>query len=228
MSITRLYIPQDITLAELETQLDTLGELDSQQGRYAIARLQDKLESRKERQQKGRYSPDDVAVMLGEQQGLSADFFRGKVREGYASGSLRFWLADGTPADYKAYREGDPRPHEYYLGLDNEYTTKEAIDAWLEAWGAEYRFNGSSEQPKLKKTAYQAQLIIETLESLGYDPKKLPKANGKAGAKYRARNQLKIQLKNSYPFDAENAYEKDGTFDGAWKYLRSIGGIADA
>lgn len=154
-----------------------------------------------------KFSPSDVARMLAEQHGKSADFFMDKIREDYAKGLLRFWLRGGTPADYRELADSYPLPYEYSLGLDNEYTTKKAIDAWLEAWGAEYRFNGSSEQPKPKKTAYQAQLIIEAIEGLGYNPQQLPKTTGHAGVK----KQVREQLDGRYPFDSRTA------FNTAWK-----------
>ena len=149
-----------------------------------------------------KFSPTEIAQILAEQQGLDADFFMGKIREGYAKGWLRFYLPDGSPYDYKEYPD-----HEYYLGLEREYSTPEDINAWLEAWGAEYQFRGGNKQPKEKKTAHQARLIIEALESLGYDPQQLPKPDGKAGLK----KQIKIKLGSKYPFEASTA------FNTAWK-----------
>ena len=164
-----------------------------------------------------KFSPDEIAQILAEQQGLDVGFFWHKIREGYAKGLLKFYLPDGSPHDYKELPEDHPMPWEYYLGISCEYSTAEDIDAWLEAWGAKYRFKGGVGQPKEKKTAHQRRLILEAISGLNCDPKKLPKTEGQSGVKKRVRE----QLCGRYPFDAETA------FDTTWRELRRLGEIAD-
>ena len=202
----RLYVPSDITLEELTAQLDELELLDSDVRRNAIAPHKLMLDLRNQRQQTGRYASDDIAAMLAKQTEKDATYWTFKIMEAWRDGLLKFWLQDGTPCDYLNCSDA-PRPMEYYLGLDNEYTTSEAVNDWLEAWGAKFSFNGSSKQPKIKKMAYQAQLIIEAIERLGHNPQQLPKPNGRAGVK----KQVREQLDGRYPFDEKTA------FDTAWK-----------
>ena len=198
----RLYVPSDITLEELTAQLDGLELLDSDVRRNAIATLDLRNQRQQKRQQTGRYAPDDIAAMLAKQTEKDATYWTFKIMEAWRDGLLKFWLQDGTPCDYLNCSDA-PRPMEYYLGLDNEYTTGEAVKDWLEAWGAKFSFK----QPKLKKMAHQAQLIIEAIEELGHNPQQLPKPNGRAGVK----KQVREQLDGRYPFDKKEA------FDTAWK-----------
>lgn len=171
------------------------------------------------RQEDDKFKPDDIARILAEQQGLEVGFFTEKVREGFAQGWLKFYLREGSPYDYKIYPEDYPRPHEHYLGLSGEYSTRENINAWLEKWGAKYRFLEGDKQAAEKRGTHQQRLILEQLKHLKYDPENLLKAPaGKSGVKLEIRK----VLDDKYPFEAKSA------FDEAWKELRRTGQIKDA
>ena len=214
--IDRLYVPHNITLEDLTTQLDGLGLLGSEAGHNAIKRLKNKLEERCKRQQVGRYEMSDVAVMLADQTEQDADFWLIQIRSAWRDGLLKFWLPDGTPCDYQD-RPDAPRPMEYYLGLDSEYTTAQAVDEWLDAWGAKYRLPDGGEPVELKGQT-QDRLILEQIKALGYDSQALPKQErGKAGVKKEVRD----ELDNKEPFEARTAFNQ------SWKRLRKYGDIKE-
>lgn len=209
--MSRLYIPQGITLEALTSQLGELGELDSELGRDAIATHQLMLDLRSKRQQAGRYAPDDVAAMLAEQTEQDASYWMAKISGAWSSGLLKFWLQDGTPCDHLSGMER-------YLGLDNEYTTSEAVNDWIEAWGAKFSFACDGKPVELKGQT-QDRLILEQIDALGYDPKALPKqVAGMAGVK----KEVKDKLDKKEPFEARTA------FDESWKRLRGYGDIKDS
>lgn len=205
--MSRLYIPQGITLEALTSQLEGLGELDSN----AIAAHQLMLDLRSQRQQTGRYAPDDVAAMLADQTEKDAAYWTFKIMEAWRDGLLKFWLQDGTPCEYLSGMER-------YLGLDNEYTTSEAVNDWLEAWGAKFSFACDGKPVELKGQT-QDRLILEQIDALGYDPRALPKQDkGAAGVK----KEVKDKLDKKEPFEARTA------FDESWKRLRGYGDIKDS
>lgn len=174
-----------------------------------------------ERTQPKHYSCKDLALALADQQGLSHDFFMGKIREGYAKGWLKFYLPDGTPLDYKEPATEQSIPYEYYLGLSGEYTKSSDINHWLECWGADYRLSDTASEKTGHgtKQASQRDAILGAIRGLGHDPKALPvRQVGKPGIK----SEVKKCLDGHPPFEARNS------FDGAWKDLRSLGAIAEA
>ncbi|MFD1009077.1 hypothetical protein [Oceanisphaera ostreae] len=171
------------------------------------------------RQEDDKFNPDDIAQILSEQQGKDVDFFMEKIREGFAKSWLKFYFQDGSPADYITLSDGYPMPYEYYLGLDQEYSTREDINVWLERWGAKYRFLDGHKQPTEKKGIQQQRLILEELEKLGHNPQKLPKKDkGNSWIK----SEVRKTLDNKYPFEARTA------FNSAWKELLALKRIKEA
>lgn len=167
------------------------------------------------RQLSGRYALDDVVAILADQTEKDATYWTFKIMEAWRDGLLKFWLQSGTPSDWRELSGDYPRPMEYYLGLDNEYTTAQAVNEWLGVWGAEYRLPDGGKPVELK---YQTQdrLILEQIKALGHDPQALPKQErGKAGVKKEVRD----ELDNKEPFEARTAFNQ------SWKRLRKYGDI---
>lgn len=157
------------------------------------------------------YSVADLVLALSEQTGQSMMFLRDAVRTGYAKGQLRFWFPSGSPADCTPPRADDAMGDEYYLGLSGEYTTPEAVNEWLEQWGATYRLKPYRPKIQGKKQPQQQDLILTTIAGMGYDPRKLPpRSQGRSGVKAEVRKKLK-----EHPLFRGSKT----AFDTAWKEL---------
>lgn len=162
-----------------------------------------------------RYSVDDLALALSEQTGQSLSFFQDATRAGYAKGWLRFWLPDGSPAECPPPPTDDNLGAEYYLGLSDEYTTPEAINNWLEQWGATYRFEPYKPKIHGKKQPQQQELILEAIRAMGLDPEALPpREQGASGTKAEVRKRLE-----NHPLFSGKRH----AFNTAWRDLRLKG-----
>lgn len=161
-----------------------------------------------------RYSQDDLVRALSEQTGQSLRFFYDATGDGYANGWLRFWLPDGSPAECPPSPD-DGLGFEHCLGLSDEYTTPEAINNWLEEWGATYRLEPYRTKAYGKKQPRQQELILETIRAMGLDPEALPhRKQGASGTKAEVRKQLE-----NHPLFSGAKH----AFNTAWRDLRLKG-----
>lgn len=165
-----------------------------------------------------RYSKSDLVKALSEQTGQSVSFFQDAIRDGYKNGQLRFWFPSGSPAECPPTRPDDAMGGEFYLGMSDEYTTQEAANNWLEQWGATYRLEPYKSISHGKKQPKQQALILETIRSMGLDPRALPpQPLGKRGVKAKVNEQLK-----GNPLFIESST----AFNTAWRDLRGRGEIS--
>lgn len=165
-----------------------------------------------ERTRHHRYSKSDLVKALSEQTGQSVSFFQDAIRDGYKNGQLRFWFPGGSPAECPAPRPDDAMGAEFYLGMSGEYTTLEAVNDWLEQWGATYRLEPYKPVSHGKKQPQQQELILDTIREMGHDPYNLPpRPAGLPGVK----SEVKERLKEHYLFKGSAT-----AFDTAWRDLR--------
>lgn len=161
-----------------------------------------------DRQQKERFTFNEIATILAERSGGNVDYIRNQQLKAFENGSLVFF-SDGWPVDPETFNHPMGA-----FGFDDEYSTPEKINSWLSSWGAQYKFFSKSEVPQEKpkqKKSLQEDAIINWLKLNDYDPLALPEAKGLSGVKAECK---------AYLIKRRDLFTED-SFKKAWQRLLS-------
>jgi hypothetical protein len=169
-------------------------------------------EANAERMAQGRYFLDEAATAIASQRGLGEAWAQ-QFRDAMVKAAHDRSLIVRDPSTWL------PTPHGQRVSLAR-IVTRADVNAWLDAQGAGYRWEGAQQtapeppRPLQRQAAHDA-AILGKLAELGFDAQAVPRAP--AGKPSPAKQQVRAGL--GYSADVMNK---------AWQRLRDVGAIKDA